>query len=114
MSAAATVRKYHEAWTSNDVDAAMEFVAEDVVCHAPGGDLVGRAAYDEFIRSFAPMLTGTPEIAEFEDGERVALFYLPQTAVTATTVCGELFAVRDGLVVETWLAFDRLSYGPPQ
>lgn len=114
MSAEVIVAKYHEAWTAGDVDGAMEFVADDVVCHSPGGDLVGKPAYDEFIRSFAPMLTGTPEVARFVDGDRVALFYFPQTHVTATTLAGELFEVRDGAIAQTWLAFDRMSYGPPQ
>lgn len=107
------VRAYHEAWTTDRVDDAMQFVADGIVCHAPGGDIEGKAAYAEYIGSFAPMLTGVPEIAEFVEGDRVALFYYPQTAATQTTVAGECFTVRDGKIVESVLAFDRLSYGPP-
>ena len=35
---------YHRAWTSRDMDAAMDFVTEDVVCDGPAGRLTGAAA----------------------------------------------------------------------
>lgn len=108
-----TVQAYHRAWTSGDVDEAMQHVADDITCRAPSGDIVGKEAYREFIASFVPMLTGVGDIAELVDGDRVALFYEPQTAVTSTTPAAELFTVRDGLIAGTVLIFDRLAYGPP-
>lgn len=107
------VRRYHRAWTSGDVDTAMTCVADDVTCRAPGVDLVGKVAYAEFIGGFAPMLTGIGDIAEFVEGNRVALFYYPQTATTSTAPAAELFTVMDGRITESVLIFDRLSYGPP-
>ena len=112
-SAQAIVQEYHQAWTSGDVDRAMTYVAADVVCRAPGGDLPGVEAYREFLAGFVPMLTGIADIASFAAGERVALFYYPQTAATATAPAAECFTVRDGKIVENVLIFDRLSYGPP-
>lgn len=109
-----TVIGYHRAWTGGDVDGAMTFVADDVVCRAPGADLVGKDAYRAFIAGFAPTLTGLVDIASFADGDRVALFYYPQTAATSTAPAAECFTVRDGRIVESVLIFDRLSYGPPQ
>ena len=47
------VKKYHHAWTSGDVEQAMECVADDIICHAPGGDLEGKDVYQEFIGAFA-------------------------------------------------------------
>lgn len=108
------VREYHHAWTTGDLDGAMRLVADDIHCRAPGGDLIGKEAYREFIGAFIPMLTGIGDIAEFHDGERVALFYYPQTEATDTTPAGELFTVRGGCIVESVLAFDRLGYGPPE
>lgn len=46
------VLDYHRAWTSDDIDHAMTLVVDDVVCRAPGGDLVGKEAYRRL--SFAP------------------------------------------------------------
>lgn len=108
------VRKYHQAWTSGDIDTAMELVSDEITCRAPGIDLDGKDAYRGFIGGFAPMLTGIGDIAEFADGDRVALFYYPQTAATSTTSAAEFFTVADRKIVESVLIFDRLSYGPPE
>ena len=107
------VQRYHRAWTSGDIDEAMGCVADDITCRAPGADLVGKDAYRGFVGGFAPMLTGIGDIAEFVDGDRVALFYYPQTAATWTAPAAELFTVKDGRIAESVLIFDRLSYGPP-
>lgn len=107
------VKNYHRAWTSGNVEAAMNYVADDIVCRAPGVDLEGKDAYRGFIGGFAPMLTGISDIAEFTDGARVALFYYPQTTTTSTTPAAEFFTVRDGQIAASVLIFDRLSYGSP-
>lgn len=109
-----TVRAYHRAWTSGRIDEAMSLVAEDVTCRAPGIDLDGVAAYREYIAGFAPSLTGLADIAEFADGERVALFYYPRTEATSTAPAAECFTVRDGRIAESVLVFDRLSFAPPE
>lgn len=107
------VEEYHRAWTSGDIDKAMALVADDITCRAPGEDLVGKDVYREYISGFAPRLTGIADIAGFTDGERVALFYYPQTAKTTAAPAGECFTVRDGKFVGSVLVFDRLSFGPP-
>lgn len=107
------VKEYHNAWTSDHVDQALAYVADEIVCRAPGRDIKGKDAYRAFISRFAPTLTGIGDIAQFSDGGRVALFYYPQTAATSTAPAAELFTVRDGKIAESVLIFDRLSYGPP-
>ena len=113
MTALDTVLTYHRAWTSGDVNGAMRHVADGAVCRAPGGDLVGKQAYRGYLDGFAPNLTGITELAAMADGDQVALFYHPQTAVTQSSPAAELFTVRDGLIVENVLTFDRLSFAPP-
>lgn len=107
------VQQYHRAWTTGDVERAMTHVADDIGCRAPGQDLDGKAAYQAFIGAFAPTLTGIADLAALSDGDRVALFYYPQTATTSTAPAAELFTVREGRIAESVLIFDRLSYGPP-
>lgn len=109
------VQDYHQAWTSGGIDRAMNHIADDITCRAPGVDLTGRAAYRDFIAGFAPELTGLGHIADFIDvgHDRVALFYYPQTAATTTAPAAECFTVRDGKIIESVLIFDRLSFGPP-
>lgn len=108
------VKKYHHAWTSGNIENAMSYIADDITCRAPGVDLNGKDAYQGFVDGFAPMLTGIGEIAEFAEGDRVALFYYPQTAATTTTPAAEFFTVKDGKIAKSVLIFDRLSYGPPE
>lgn len=107
------VLDYHRAWTGGDIDRAMNRVADDIHCRAPGQDLVGKSAYRGYIGGFAPSLTGLADIASFADGDRVALFYYPQTAATSTAPAAECFTVRDGKIAESVLVFDRLSFAPP-
>lgn len=108
-----TVLGFHRAWTGGDVDGAMNLVAEDVLCRAPGQDLTGRESYRTFLAGFVPNLTGVTDIAQFADGDRVVLVYYPHTAATDSALATECFTVRDGTIVENLLVFDRLSFTPP-
>lgn len=112
-SAYEIVQDYHRSWTSGEIGRAMSRVAEDITCRAPGVDLTGKDAYRDFIAGFAPSLTGLADIADFADGDRVALFYYPQTAATTIAPAAECFTVRDGKIADSVLIFDRLSFGPP-
>ncbi len=107
------VLEYHRAWTSGNVDQALTHVADDIVCHAPGGDLSGKESWRTYLAGFVPSLTGLNDVARYADDDHVALFYCPQTAVTSTALAAEHFTVRDGEIVELMLVFDRLSYSQP-
>lgn len=109
-----TVEAYHQAWTSGDVERALTYVADDVQCFAPNEKITTKRAWHDYLVRFVPMLTGAPEHSRMIDGDRVALWYFPQTAVTTTTLASELFTVRYGQIVEIRLAFDRLGYLPQQ
>ena len=112
-SAHKIVHDFHRAWTSGDVERAMAWVAEDVVCRAPGVDLTGKEEYRQFIAGFLPALSAVADIADFCEKDHVALFYYPQTAATSTAPAAEYFTVRDGKITSSVLVFDRLSFGPP-
>lgn len=107
------VLRFHRAWTSGDLDTAMDQVTDDFVCHTPGDGSMGKGQYREYLASFLPQMTGVVDLAQFVDQDRVALFHYPQTAITERTLAGEIFTLRKGRIAESSLAFDRLSYGPP-
>jgi len=46
---------YHQAWTNKDMDQAMTFIADDIVCDAPAGRIEGAEAY----RAFMAPLSGS-------------------------------------------------------
>lgn len=108
------VQAYHQAWTSGDLEQALTYVADDVRCFAPDESVATKDDWHEYLTNFVPMLTGAPEHARMAEGNRVALWYFPQTSVTATTLASELFTVEDGQIVEIRLAFDRLGYIPSE
>jgi ketosteroid isomerase-like protein len=108
------VRAYHQAWTGGDVDHALRYVADDMRCFAPDENVTTKSDWRGYLTAFVPRLTAVPEHTYMVDGDHVALWYFPQTAVTTTTLASELFTVRDGQIVEIRLAFDRLSYVPKQ
>lgn len=112
-SAGDVVRRYHQAWTSGDVETAMTCVADDITARVPGEDIVGLPAYREYIAGFAPHLTGLEDVASFVDGDRVSLIYYPQTPATSTAPAAEYFTVRDGKIATSVLVFDRMSFAPP-
>lgn len=109
-----TALAYHQAWTGGDLEGAMTYVADDIVCHAPDGDITGKEAYYTYLHGFAQIMTGLTDVASLGDEERVMLFYYPHTAVTSTAPAAELFTIRNARIVESLLVFDRLSFAPPQ
>lgn len=109
-----SVLEYHRSWTRGDIDGALEHVADDIVCKAPGGDIVGKEQYRAFLGGFAPTLTGITDVAAFGDDDHVVLFYYPHTEQTSTAPCAEHFTIRDGKIAENLLTFDRMSFFPPQ
>lgn len=58
---------YHEAWTSKDLERAMTYVAEDIVCDAPAGRIEGAEAYRAFMGPFVQILKRAELIAAFGD-----------------------------------------------
>jgi ketosteroid isomerase-like protein len=111
-SAKSIVDAYYHAWTNGDVDQAMSYLSDQVRCYAPDESVTTKDDWQHYLARFVPMLTAAPEHARMADGNRVALWYFPQTALTRTTLASELFTVEGGQITEIHLAFDRLGYMP--
>lgn len=109
-----TALAYHQAWTNGDLDGAMAYVAENIVCRAPGSDISGRDAYRDYLGDFLRVFTGWTHVGAFGNEEHALLFYYPHTEVTTTAPAAEHFTIRDERIVKNLLVFDRLSYAPPQ
>jgi SnoaL-like domain len=110
-SAALTVAMaYYQAWTTKDVDRAMTYVADDVVCEAPSGRIVGIERYRPFVAGFAQMVTSADLLAAFGDDETALLLYDPHTTLVESAPTAERITVRDGRIVHSLLVFDQTPF----
>jgi hypothetical protein len=109
-----TALAYHQAWTSHDLDQAMTYIADDITCDAPGGQISGAQQYKGFLGGFMTQLTGAQNIAAFGDDTTAVLFYYPHTASVSDAPAAECFTVTGGKITRSVLVFDRPSFAPPQ
>jgi hypothetical protein len=101
---------YYQAWTGKDMDRAMSYVADGIVCEAPTGRIEGVDGFRQFMTPFAQMLTGSDLIAAFGDEETAVLMYNPHTTLVEDAPSAERFTVKDGRIVHDLLIFDRTPF----
>lgn len=101
---------YHQAWSSHDLDRAMAYVAEDIVCDAPAGRIEGGGAYRAFMAPFVQMLKGTKLLAAFGDNATAMVLYDTRTALVDSAPGAEWVTVRNGRIVYSRFIFDRLPF----
>lgn len=101
---------YYHAWTGKDVDRALTYVADDVVCEAPTGRIEGVEGLRQFMAPFAQMLTTSDLITAFGDDETAVLLYNPHTTMVEDAPSAERFTVKDGKIVHSLLIFDRTPF----
>jgi ketosteroid isomerase-like protein len=101
---------YHRAVADRDIDGAMAYVAEDIVCDAPAGRLVGAPAYRAFLAPFVQMLVRTDLIGAFGDERRAVLVYDSETRLVASGPAAECVTVEDGRITYSRFIFDRLPF----
>ena len=101
---------YFHAWTGHDLDKAMEYVADGIVCDAPAGRLEGAAAYRGFMGPFIQMLTGSELLAAFGDDEQAVVVYDTETVLVKSAPAAECVTVRDGKIAYSRFIFDRAPF----
>ncbi|MFE5502987.1 nuclear transport factor 2 family protein [Amycolatopsis japonica] len=108
--ALAVALSYHRAWTGKDFEKAMTYVADDIVCHTPGGPLSGAEAFRGFMGPFTEILTGSTLLSAFGDETTALLMYDTATLPVASAPGAELLTVREGRIVELRIVFDRAPF----
>ncbi len=101
---------YFDAWTSKDLDCAMGYIADDIVCDAPAGRLEGAQAYREFMAPFTQILVEAKLLAAFGDDERAVLVYDTATLPVASAPAAEFVKVADGRITASRFIFDRAPF----
>ncbi len=101
---------YYRAWTGHDMDRAMTYIAEDIVCDAPGGRIQGAEAFHAFMGPFAQILTDSNLIAAFGDDKTALLMYDADTVPVENAPGAEFHTVRDGKITHLRIVFDRAPF----
>jgi ketosteroid isomerase-like protein len=105
-----TALAYYQAWTSHDLEKAMNYIADDIVCDAPAGRLQGAEAYRGFMGPFVQILTGSTMIAAFGNGETALVMYDTETVPVKNAPAAECVTVRDGKITYSRFIFDRAPF----
>jgi len=105
-----TALAYFQAWTGHDLDKAMSYIADDIVCDAPAGRLEGADAYRGFMGPFVQLLTGATMIAAFGDEQTALVMYDTQTLPVKSAPGAECVTVKDGKITYSRFIFDRAPF----
>src|SRR5258708_18457466 len=89
---------YYQAWTSHELDKAMSYIADDIVCDAPVGRLEGADAYRGFMGPFVQILTGSKLIAAFGDDTTALIMYDTETVPAKRCPGAESLTVTHGKI----------------
>ena len=97
---------FTKAWTSHDMIAAAEYVAEDVAFEGPMTQTTGAKAYIEALSRFAQTVSGMQMIAALGDDQRAMIMYEVETGPAGVLRAGEHFVIREGRIKSDMLVFD--------
>jgi ketosteroid isomerase-like protein len=101
---------YYEAWTSHDIDRAMSYIADDIVCEAPAGQIKGAQAYRDFMGPFTQVLVSSNLIAAFGDEETAVVMYDTETVPVKSAPGAECVTVQYGKITRSRFIFDRAPF----
>lgn len=97
---------YYEAWTSKDLERAMSYISDDIVCEAPAGRLEGAEAYRAFMGPFVQILKSSSMIAAFGDERTALVMYDTETIPVKSAPGAECVTVQDGKIIHSRFVFD--------
>jgi hypothetical protein len=101
---------YYRAWSGHDLERAMTYIAEDIVCEAPAGRIEGGEAYRSFMAPFVQMLIRSELIAAFGDDTNALVMYDTETVPVTSAPGSECVTVTDGKITHSRFVFDRAPF----
>jgi hypothetical protein len=99
---------YVRAWIGGDVEKALSYIADDVVCRTPGGEIDGLDAYRRFLTPFATALLGGEVIDVLGDDRHATAVYVVRTPFAERFDGMEYLTVENGKITRSISVFDRL------
>ena len=101
---------YFRAWTSKDLDRAMTYIADDIVCDAPAGRIEGAEQYRAFMGPFTQILVHAHMIAAFGDEKTALVMYDTHTVPVESAPGAECVTVEVGKITYSRFVFDRAPF----
>jgi hypothetical protein len=101
---------YHRAWTGHDFGAAMQYVADDVVCQAPAGPIESAEGFRAFMEPFSKILLEATIVASYGDETTALLMYDTRTVPVPNAPAAELLTVENGRITHLRIIFDRQPF----
>ena len=105
-----TALAYYAAWTGKDLDRAMSYIADDIVCDAPAGRLDGADAYRRFMAPFVQILQEAKLLAAFGDERTAVVVYDTATVPVPSAPAAECVTVENGKITYSRFIFDRAPF----
>ena len=101
-------RAFTQAWTSQNMEAAASYIADDVVFDGPLGHVEGVAAYLEGLKGLSRSLgvSGVSVLAAFGDEAQVLIMYDLLTEKAGPLTCAKLLSFDNGKIKTDRLTFD--------
>jgi hypothetical protein len=101
---------YYRAWTGHDLDKAMSYIADDIVCDAPAGRLEGATAYRDFMGPFVQILKGSDLVTAYGDDEKAVVMYNTETVLVKSAPGAECVTVENRKITRSLFIFDRAPF----
>jgi hypothetical protein len=101
---------YYRAWTGRDFDQAMTYIADDIVCDAPAGRVVGAEGFRNFMEPFSQIVTRDELISAFGGGRTSLIMYDTDTVPVSHAPGAECHTVEDGKISHVTIIFDRQPF----
>ncbi|MEV6591901.1 nuclear transport factor 2 family protein [Streptomyces acidicola] len=98
--------EFARAWLGRDVEKALGFLADDVVCEAPNGRFEGVARYRDFLEPFASSLISGTMIDVLGNDTHAAAVYTTETPFAKDFRGIDYITVKDGKITHVISVFD--------
>ena len=97
---------YVRAWLAGDVETALSFVADDIVCEAPNGRIEGIEGYRQFLAPFVGMVANGKVLDVLSHGTHAATVYAIDLPFAQNYHGAEYLTVTDGKISHVISVFD--------
>lgn len=98
--------EFLRAWVGRDVEKALGFLADDIVCEAPSGRFEGLDRYRQFLEPFASTLISGSVIDVLGDDTHAATVYTTETPFAKDFRGMDYITVEDGRIAHVISVFD--------